>query len=56
MKILLGDFSVKIGTEDLFKPKTRNESLHEISNDKEIRVVNFAHPQSYCQKYDVPTS
>jgi hypothetical protein len=42
MKILLGDFSAKVGREDIFKPTIRNESLHEISNDNEVRLVNFA--------------
>jgi hypothetical protein len=42
MKILLGDFNAKIGREDIFKPTIGNESLHEISNNNGIRVVNFA--------------
>jgi exonuclease III len=42
MKILLGDFSAKIGREDIFKPIIGNESLHEASNDNGVRVVNFA--------------
>jgi hypothetical protein len=42
MKILLGDFNVKVGTEDIFKPIIGNESLHEASNDNGVRVVNFA--------------
>jgi exonuclease III len=42
MKILLGDFNAKVGREDIFKPTIRNESSHEISNDNEVRVVNFA--------------
>jgi hypothetical protein len=33
MKILLGDFNVKVGREGIFKPTIGNESLHEISND-----------------------
>jgi hypothetical protein len=41
MKILLG-FKTKVGREDIFKPTTGNESLHKISNDNEVRVVNFA--------------
>jgi hypothetical protein len=41
MKNLLRDFNAKVGREDIFKP-TENESLHEISNDNEVRVVNFA--------------
>jgi hypothetical protein len=42
IKILLEDFNAKIGREDIFKPTIRNESLHEISNDNGVRVVNFA--------------
>jgi hypothetical protein len=42
MKILLGDFSAKLGKEDIFKPTVGNESLHEISIDNGVRVVNFA--------------
>jgi exonuclease III len=42
MKILLGDFNAKVGKEDIFKPTIGNESLHEISNDNGVRVVNFA--------------
>jgi hypothetical protein len=33
--------SAKVGIEDVFKPAIGNESLHEISNDDEIRVANF---------------
>jgi hypothetical protein len=41
MKILLGDFNAKVGREDIFKPTIGNESLHKISNDNGVRVVNF---------------
>jgi hypothetical protein len=41
-KILLGDLNAKVGREEIFKPTIRNESLHEISNDNGVRVVNFA--------------
>jgi hypothetical protein len=41
MKILLGDFNAKVGREDTFKPTIWNESLHEISNDNGVRLVNF---------------
>jgi hypothetical protein len=57
MKILLGDFSTKVGREDIFKPKIGNESLHEISNENGVRLVNFAtskKPRS--QKYYALTS
>jgi Asp-tRNA(Asn)/Glu-tRNA(Gln) amidotransferase B subunit len=37
-----GDFSAKIGREAIFKLTIGNESLHKISYDNGIRVVNFA--------------
>jgi hypothetical protein len=42
MKILEGNFNSKVGREDIFKSATGNESLHEISNDNGVKVVNFA--------------
>jgi hypothetical protein len=42
MKILLGDFNAKVVREDIFKPTIGNESLHEISNDNGVKLVNFA--------------
>jgi exonuclease III len=42
MKILLEDLNAKVGREDIFKPTIGNESLHEISNDNGIKVLNFA--------------
>jgi exonuclease III len=41
MKILLGDFNVRLGTENIFKPTVGNESLHEVSSDNGVRVVKF---------------
>jgi hypothetical protein len=41
MKILLQDFSAKVDGEDIFKLSIGNESLHKISNDNGVRVVNF---------------
>jgi hypothetical protein len=43
MKILLGNFNVKLGREIILKPTVWNESLHEDGNyNSGIRVVNFA--------------
>jgi hypothetical protein len=42
MKILLGDFSAKVGRVNIFKLTTGNESLHQDSNDNGVRIVNFA--------------
>jgi hypothetical protein len=42
MKILLGDFNAK--------PRIGNESLHEISNDNGVRIVNFASSKNLVVK------
>jgi hypothetical protein len=42
INILLGNFNVKLGTEDILKPTTGNESLYQDSNDNGVRIVNFA--------------
>jgi len=34
VKILLGDFSAKVGKEDIFKQIIGRESLHELSDDR----------------------
>jgi exonuclease III len=41
MKIMLGDFNAKVGSEDILKPTIWNESLHEISNDNGVRLVTL---------------
>jgi hypothetical protein len=41
-KIFLGAFNAKAGREDIFKKINSNESLHEVSNDNGVRIVNFA--------------
>jgi len=41
MKILLPDFNAKLGREDIFKPTTGNENLHQTSDDNGVRTVNF---------------
>jgi hypothetical protein len=40
-KILL-DFNTKVSRKDIFKQTTGDKSLHENSNDKGVRVVNFS--------------
>jgi hypothetical protein len=42
MKILLGEYRGKLRREDIFKPTIGNESLHEISYDNGVSVVNSA--------------
>jgi hypothetical protein len=38
---LLRGFNAKVGREDILKPTIGNESLHEISNDNGVKVLNF---------------
>jgi len=42
MNILL-DFKEKVGRENSFKPTNGNESLHQVSNDNGVRIVNLCH-------------
>jgi hypothetical protein len=55
MKTIFGDFNAKVGRENIFKPTIGNESLHEISNDNGVKVVNFATTENNRQKYRVPS-
>jgi hypothetical protein len=41
MEILVGDFNAKVVQQDNFKPTIGYESLHDISNDNGVRVVQF---------------
>jgi hypothetical protein len=41
-RISLGEFNSKVGREDILKPTIGNESLHEISNDNGVWIVNSA--------------
>jgi hypothetical protein len=50
MKIMLGDFSVKVGREDIFKLTIGNDSPHKITNDNGFRVVNFATSKNLAVK------
>ena len=42
MKIKFGDFNAKVGRENISKPTTGNESLHQDRNNNGFRKVNFA--------------
>jgi len=48
---LLGDLHAKLGREDIFNPTTGGESLHEISYDNGVRVVNFTTSNTYIYLY-----
>ena len=40
MNIVLRDFKAKLGREFIFQPTIGNESLHQVSNDNGVRIVN----------------
>ena len=50
IKMLLGDFSTKVGRGNIFKPTIGQESLHQDSNDNGVRLVNFATSQNLVVK------
>jgi hypothetical protein len=45
MKILLGDYNVKVGREDNFTPKIGNDNLHKISNDNGVKSSKLCNIQ-----------
>jgi exonuclease III len=51
VKIIIGDLNAKIGQEDLYRPIIEKYSLHTLSNDNGIRLINFA-----CSKNKVVAS
>jgi hypothetical protein len=57
MKTVLEDFNAIVGREDMFKSMIRNKNLYEISDDNEVKVVNFATSKiCHILIYNVPTS
>jgi hypothetical protein len=40
MKILLGDFHAKLWRAGIFKLVVRKDSLHQDSNDNDVKIVN----------------
>ena len=50
MKILLGCFNAKVGAENIFKPITGNESLHQDSSDNGVKIVKLATSKNLAVK------
>uniref|UniRef100_A0A4P6DBQ5 Putative endonuclease-reverse transcriptase panstrongylus lignarius n=1 Tax=Rhodnius prolixus TaxID=13249 RepID=A0A4P6DBQ5_RHOPR len=42
IKIVLGDFNAKLGQEESYRPFLGRHSLHEISNENGMRMIDFA--------------
>jgi hypothetical protein len=53
MKILLGDINAKVGRENICKPTIGNYSLHEISTDNGVTVINFVTSKNLVVKMTV---
>jgi hypothetical protein len=47
MKSLLGDVNTKVGIENIFKPTTGNERMHQ---DNNVRIVNFDNSKNLAVK------
>jgi hypothetical protein len=43
MKILLGDFNVKMGRKDIFKPTTGNENLLQDRREHGVKSSKLCH-------------
>jgi hypothetical protein len=54
-KILLGYFIAKVGSEDILKLTIGNESLHEISSDNGVMLINVVKSEN-LRVNDVPIS
>jgi hypothetical protein len=44
------DFNVKVAREEIFKPTSGSEKLHEISNDNGAKGINSATPKNLITK------
>jgi hypothetical protein len=53
-KMLLGDFSARVGKEDILKSTNGNEILCETSMNNGVREVNLA-TYKICQEYNIHT-
>jgi hypothetical protein len=56
MDSLLGDFSTKLGKENIFKLTIGNETLHKIVIIVELEYYILSHLKVSVMKYGVPTS
>jgi hypothetical protein len=51
-----GELNAKVDKEDTFKSKTKNDSLHKINNDNDVKVVNYATSKNLVvQMHNVPS-
>jgi hypothetical protein len=42
MKIVSADFNAKVEGKNIFKLTLENESIHQVSNDNDVKIINFA--------------
>jgi hypothetical protein len=54
MKIRLQNSNIKVDMEDIIKPTTGSQSLHEFNDDNGVTVAKLAGFKTcYCQKHNV---
>jgi len=50
MKTLIGDFNAKVGRGNFFKLTIGNDSLHQDSNDNDVRTADIATSKNLAVK------
>jgi len=50
LKIVLGDFNAKLGKEAVYRAVIGTHSLHEVSNDNGMKLINFSVGKGLCIK------
>jgi hypothetical protein len=50
MKIVSADFNAKVERENIFKPTLENESIHQVRNDNDVKIINFATSKNLAVK------
>jgi hypothetical protein len=50
MKIVSANFNAKVECENIFKLTLENKSIHRVSNDNDVKIVNFATSKNLAVK------
>jgi len=50
MKFMLGDFDSKVMRENIFKPTIGSDSLHQSSNENDVRIMKLTTSKNFVVK------